>query len=84
MDKDEFQAWKDHPATQWVLRWLQNKASEVEEGLKSRLSLSTGASPAEWVSLQPLAAHDRGYISAIGEMVALEFEDISEEEKIDA
>ncbi len=84
MDKEEFQAWKDSPATQWVLRWLKAKSLEVEEGLKSRLSHSTGSSPTEWAALQPLAAHDRGYISAIGAMVDLEFEDISEEEKIDA
>lgn len=81
MDKEEFQAWKDSPATQWVLQWLQTKASEVEEGLKQRLSLSTGLDPAQWQALQPLAAHDAGYVRAIGELVDLEFTDIVPEEE---
>lgn len=80
MDKDEFQAWKDSPATQWVLGRLRLKASEVDQALKERLSLSTGYSPQDWAALQPLAAHDRGYVSAIHELADLEHADIAPEE----
>jgi hypothetical protein len=80
MDKDEFQAWKDSPATRWALSRLQEAAQRVEQGLKDRLYLSTGLPPEQWASLQAQAAYDRGYVAAIGELVDLKAEDVGIEQ----
>lgn len=85
MDKDEFQAWKDSPATQWVLNHLRQVAERMEAGSKDSLFHATASQAADWANLQARAAYDRGYVQAIGLLVGLEFEQVSEEdEKIDA
>ncbi len=83
MDKDEFQAWKDSPATKWVLDYLRQTSGEVDQGLKRRLSASTGMAPSQWAELQPLAAHDAGYLRALRQIIELEYEQI-EDERVDA
>lgn len=84
MDKEEFQAWKDSPATQWVLAYFREVEQRMDQALKERLSQSSSYSPAEWAELQPRAAHDLGYLVAVREFIAVEHHDIAEEEKIDA
>lgn len=81
MDKDEFQAWKDSPATQWVLARLSEIHQRVEQGVRDRLFLSTGLPSQEWQSLQAQAACDRGYVSALKEVIELEHQDIGEPER---
>ncbi len=85
MDKDEFQAWKDSPTTQWVHDRLKEIAARVEEGMKARLFESTCTSAAEWAALQGQASFDAGYVKALLQVFTLEYSEISEEdEKIDA
>ena len=81
MDKEDFLAWKDQPATQLVLQRLLSKAQELEELCRSQLYQSTGNSPEEWASLQSRAAYDRGLVSGLNFVVNLEFEEIHEPER---
>lgn len=79
MDKDEFQAWKDSPATQWVLNHLRQKSESTEERLRAVLYHSTGLPPQEWASLQARAGHDRGLVVAFNYVLDLEYEHTQEE-----
>lgn len=82
MDKDSFQQWKDSQATQWVLQWLRDRASAVEEEQKRLLFQSAlHLDPDQWSARQVSAGHDAGYVRAIAEMLDLNFEDISPEEE---
>ena len=76
MDKEDFLAWKDQPATQWVLQRLLLKAQTVEELCRNQLYQSTGHSPTEWALLQSRAAYDRATADALNFVVNLDFEEI--------
>lgn len=78
MDKEDFLAWKDQPATQWVLERLSLKAQELELLCSQQLYQATGSSPAEWSALQSRAAYDRGTATGLNFVVNLEFEEIHE------
>lgn len=78
MDKEEFQAWKDSPATQWVLAYLKRVSERMDKGLKERLSLSPTLDPQEWAALQPMAALDAGYLKALRLIIDLEYEQTQE------
>lgn len=81
MDKEEFQAWKASPATQWVLARLRNRALAVEERLCRELYQSTGLSTQEWASLQSRAGFDRGVATGLNFVVELEHEEVDEQER---
>ena len=85
MDKDEFRAWKDSPATMWVMRWLAEEAARVEAESKALLFDAAYLTAAQWADLQGRVGHSRGYVEAIRGVLALEHSEISEEdEKIEA
>ncbi len=77
MDKEDFQAWKDSPATQYVLGYLRSVATRVETGIKDRLFENSLASPDRWAALQVQASHEAGYVEALREFIELEHEDIA-------
>lgn len=76
MDKDEFQAWKDSPATQWVLSRLLERSQRVEELVRERLFHSTGLSAAEWSNLQAQAGYERGLVAGLNFVIGLEHEEV--------
>lgn len=78
MDKEDFLAWKDSPATQWVLQRLLLKAQLVEELCRNQLYQSTGHSPEEWARLQSLAAYDRGTADSLNFVINLEHDELVE------
>ena len=79
MDKEDFQAWKDSQATQWVLSRLEQWADRVAEDLGQALMNSVQLEPAQWASLQARAAYDRGVIAALNQIVTLEYKEIEDE-----
>ena len=79
MDQEQFETWKESPATRWVMARLAVLADRVENGTKERLFLSGGLSVAEWQALQAPAAEDRGYVRALRLVVELEMEQVSDE-----
>jgi hypothetical protein len=83
MDKEDFLAWKDQPATQWVLERLLLKAQELEEQCRSLLYQSTGNSPEEWSLLQSRAGFDRGVVTGLNFLINLELEEIHEQPERD-
>lgn len=83
MDKDEFQAWKDSPATQWVLRRLKARLEELESAQKDLLFQSPLSRPAEWAALQVSAAHEYGVATTLGFVVGLEFKQLLEEDELE-
>lgn len=78
MDKEEFQAWKESPATRFVLAALQGKATAINLQCRDALFNSTQFAPQDWAALQAGANFDRGYVKAIEELVTLEHEDVAE------
>jgi hypothetical protein len=86
MDADEFQAWKDSPATQWVLRKLAEKAAEIETAAKEQLFYGTGLSPADWAAMQARVGFDRGTVNGLTFVLDLKPRDmdIDEEPKRDS
>lgn len=82
MDQEEFQAWKDSPATQWVLLRLARKAAELESMLRERLYQSTTLPADQWANQQAQVACDRGIVTGINFVVALEHEEIDDSKPI--
>lgn len=78
MDKEDFQAWKDSPATRFVLAALQGKATDINLMCRDRLFNSTQGSPEDWAALQARASFDAGYVKAIEELVQLEHKDVED------
>lgn len=79
MDAEEFQAWKDSAATQWVLLRVAGKAALLEAGAKERLYRAEQMSAADWANLQSFAAHERGIVIGMNYVVGLELSDIDDE-----
>lgn len=83
MDKEDFQAWKDSPLTEWVFLRLSQIADRVESGLKDRLYQSTHLPPSQWAEIQSQAQADVQYVRAIREITNLELEDIDDQPERD-
>ena len=81
MDKEEFQAWKDSRATQWVLKRLLARAGSIKEQASDLLYQSTGASPEEWASLQARVAYDRGVATALTFVADLEHHEVDDSDE---
>jgi hypothetical protein len=79
MDPEEFQAWKDSPATQWVLKRANERARRIEDTLRDTLYGATGLTAQEWADLQGRAAYDRGSVAGIDFVTKLTFEEINDE-----
>lgn len=79
MDAEQFETWKNSPATQWVMVRLTAIADRVERGSKDALFMSGGISIAEWQALQARAAEDRGYVKALRMVTDLDLEQVSDE-----
>ena len=79
MDAEQFETWKESPATRWVMARLAAMASRAEADTKERLFLSGGLSVAEWQALQSPAAYERGYVQALRFVIDLEMEQVSDE-----
>jgi hypothetical protein len=63
MDKEDFQAWKDSPATQWVMGYMRSVADRVEAGVKDRLFGNVLLAPDSWANLQVQVSDEAGYTS---------------------
>ena len=79
MDQEQFETWKESPATRWVMARLALLADRVENSAKERLFLAGGLSVADWQALQAPAAWDRGYVRALRLVVDLDMEQVSDE-----
>jgi hypothetical protein len=81
VDKEEFQAWKDSPATRWVLAALQKDREAQQEGHKDYLlRLSAGATAGEWSSQQARSAYLLGRCDQIDILLGLTFEELADGE----
>lgn len=79
MDKDEFLAWKESPATRWVLSRLKAIAQEEAQRLQDQLYNLSLQPPVDWAAQQPQASYLRGRCDRTIEVVSLNFEDVAEE-----
>lgn len=79
MDKDEFQAWKDSPATKWVLARVQSKSRLTQEGVQELLFQSAQVEAQTWRNLQARAAYELGMVTGLNYVVQLEHEEIADE-----
>jgi hypothetical protein len=81
LDKEEFQAWKDSPATRWVLERYQQEISELAQRAGENLFNSPVVQPAEWAANQVQIAYSKGYFDGLSRSIAGEYESLLTEEE---
>ena len=84
LDKEEYQAWKDSPATRWVLDRLRGQATDQAETLATLLMTLTSYPPAEWAQEQPQASYSKGFAEGLMSVVEREYEDLLTDEELAA
>ena len=76
LDKEEFQAWKDSPATQWVMVRLRQQATDSAQRVADRLLQLVSQSPDEIVAAQPELAATKGFSEALITVSDLRYESL--------
>ena len=84
LDKDEFQAWKDSPATRWVLERHKSQATERTQQLQDLLLGLASHRPEEWTQEQPAAAHNKGFCEGVISVVEADYEELLTEDELTA
>ncbi len=84
LDKEDFQAWKEHPATRWVLDRLQSKATVQAESLQDLLLQMVGFPPTQWAEEQPQASLAKGFCEGLMAVVEIDYEDLLTDEEAQA
>jgi hypothetical protein len=83
-DKEEFQAWKAQPLTQWVLSRLRQQTQEQAQDLQERLLNSAAQPPADWAQQQPQAAYLKGHFDQAILLINSEVEYFMTSDEIEA
>lgn len=78
LDPEEFQAWKDSPLTQQVLRHFRDRAQRELEMTQQALLQVVGQSSQTWADQQGQAAYLKGHCDAFIEVADVVFEDIED------
>lgn len=80
MDKDEFEAWRDSPATQAVFAYLREQADAREaRGGKFLWGSAVGSGQEQWHRNQIEAAYMRGRVEGLREVLGLEHDTLTED-----
>lgn len=80
MERDDFEAWLDHPVTRIVFKRVDERADAVEEAIKETLFHSTGGTAAEWADIQGRSGYDRGVVTGIRHVTQLTYEEMEDGE----
>lgn len=78
VDPEDFQQWKEHPLTQWVLGSLKEAAEGFQRQREQSLFSLSQASPEMWASLQPNAAYAKGFVEATEKIVGITLNELLE------
>lgn len=65
LDQEDFQAWRDHPVTQWVMGRLKAEAERNRQQLARDVLALSLTEPATWVSRQPSIAVAAAHIDRL-------------------
>lgn len=84
LDKEEFQAWRDSPATRWVLERHKSQATEQTQRLQDSLLALSSHRPEEWTQEQPAAAHSKGFSEGVISVVEAEYEELLTDDELQA
>lgn len=80
IEKDEFEAWRESPMTEWFMGKLKTQAGEQEALIKEQMFLRAGAPPLEWAADQPGMAKALGFCDALSWVTELKLEDLQDED----
>lgn len=75
LDREELDAWKASPITQWVLAQCRAEAERIAGNVKDNLFYGAASNPNYWAEQQPNAAYQLGIHSGL-----LHFIDVQVEE----
>lgn len=81
LDKEEFQAWKDHPATRWVMSRLVQQATGSTLAIQARLLDLVSQPPSVLKSERPSLAQAKGYSEGLITAANLEYESLLTDEE---
>lgn len=80
MTREDFESWRDQPATQWFMRMLEAKAAEIRTQASDRVFDSQGLSILEWAGMQAPIAHERGRWRELEAVISMRYEDIADDD----
>lgn len=76
LDREELEAWKAHPVTQWVLAQCEERRRHLVLQTKDRLyNQSHWDSPQDWALLQSWAARQAGLSDGLTAFMNIEVEE---------
>lgn len=81
LDKEEFQAWKDHPVTREVHRRLTQQATDSALRLQERLLDLLSQPPSALKSMRPSLAQAKGFSEGLITAANLEYESLLTDEE---
>lgn len=81
LDKEEFQAWKDSPATRWVMDRLSRQATDSALRIQERLLDLISQEPALLRSERPSLAQAKGYSEGLITAANLAYESLLTDEE---
>lgn len=84
MDKDEYQAWKDSAATQWVMRRIDQELLELAQRVSENLFNSPLKAPDQWAADQVQVAYSKGYFDGLARVLSADHESLLTEEELAA
>lgn len=81
LDKEEFQAWKDSPATRWVMARLSQQATSEALRIQQRLMDLLSQPPSALKSERPSLAQAKGFSEGLITAANLEYESLLTDEE---
>ncbi len=79
VDKEDFQAWKASPVTQWFLGRFQQQAEADLQQIQDLVANSLSHPPQTWADLQPTLAHRKGQCDGLMQMILADYDSVREE-----
>lgn len=84
LDKEEFRAWRDSPATRWVMERLEAESLELAQRVGEGLFNSPLRPLEQWQADQVQVAYSKGYFDGLLKAVAGEYEALLTDEELQA
>lgn len=81
MDKEEFQAWKEAPATQQILALLKRREAAERGLIQDLLFNQLPSQPEQWQAQQPQLAHRAGLCEGLMQVILLDYEQLVEDDE---
>jgi len=84
LDKEEYLAWKDHPATRAVFQRHKDQADQLGQMLADSLVNSLAVPPDQWAAGQPHKALQAGHCSGVLSVLNADWDDLLTEDEREA